>query len=44
MLLWYVWLLHFYLYHILLACFLSYFDSINLLNLESIKVSVTVFL
>lgn len=40
-LLWCMWLLSSYLYHIFWSCFLSCFESNNLAKLESIKVSMT---
>lgn len=40
-LLWCMWLLSSYLYHIFWSCFLSCFESNNLPKLESIKVSMT---
>lgn len=40
-LLWCMWLLSSYLYHIFCSCFLSCFESNNLPKLESIKVSMT---
>lgn len=41
MLLWCMWLLSSYLYHIFWSCFLICFESNNLPKLESIKVSMT---